>query len=154
MKTKHRNQAHAKRIYRADPTAIFRVFGRVTGFTEAEQCQINLPVRVAYESLLNGRGEESDFHTLAAAVNVALVCSETIDQLVEQSCMTGRDALMRVFERHQRLGSWGMDGPAIAEIEVVIGVYEQLTQLLTGGQLKDAMTECIRRMNAGEYLGD
>jgi hypothetical protein len=131
---------------------MFRVVGRVTPFTEAEQMQINLPVRVAFESIRTSRGEESDFHTLAAAVNITMVCAERIDPLVEQSCTAARDALQRMYDRHARVGSWGFDGPALQEVEQGVEIYEQLTALLTGGQLKAAMTECYRRMREGEVI--
>lgn len=152
MKTAHRIASRAKRRYVADPMAIYRVFGRTTGFTEAEQRQLNLPVRLAFDSFIKRTAEEPDFHTLAAAVNIAMVCSESIDPLVEQSCVAGRDAMQRVWKRHAETGQWGLDGPAMVEIEQTIEIYEQLVRLLTGGQLKDAMAECIRRMQAGEVM--
>lgn len=153
MNTLHRNQSRAKRRYEADPHAIFRVLGRVSPFTAEEQATLNLPVRLAYDAMLKGLAVEGDFHTLAAAINIAMVCAEKIDPLVEQGCIAGRDAMQRVFERHQRTGQWGFDGPAIQEVEQSIEIYEQLVSLLTGSQLKDAMTECVRRMRDGEVIG-
>ena len=152
MKTAHRLASRAKRRYVADPMAIFKVFGKVQPFTEAEQATLNLPVRIAFEAMRTRTAVESDFHTLAAAVNIAMVCAEKIDPLVEQSCIAGRDALMRTHRRHAATWVWGLDGPAFAEIEQSLEIYEQLTALLTGGQLKDAMTECVRRMQAGEVV--
>ena len=151
MNTAHRTQSRAKR-YQADPLAMFKAFGRAAPFTEAEQAQLNLPVRVAFQSFIDRTASDADFHTLACAVNVAMVCAEKIDPLVEQTCTAARDALMRVHTRQLQCGQWGLDGPAFAELEQAICVYEQLTGLLTGGQLKDAMSEVIRRMQAGEVL--
>lgn len=148
MKTAHRKASHAKRRYIADPMAMYRVMGRVEPFTAEEQAALNLPVRLAFQGFIDRKAVEADFHTLAAAVNIAMICAETIDPLVEQSCIAGRDAMMRVYERHQRTGQWGLDGPAMGEIEQSIEIYEQLT----GGQLKAAMVECIKRMRAGEVL--
>lgn len=152
MRTEHRKESHAKRRYQADPLAMFKAFGRAAPFTESEQAQLNLPVRVAFQSFIDRTAGEGDFHTLAGAVNVAMVCAEKIDPLVEQTCIAARDALMRVHARQMQCGQWGLDGPAFAEIELALQVYEQLVSLLTGGQLKDAMSECIRRMQAGEVL--
>lgn len=152
MKTSHRNQAQAKRRYKADPLSMYRAFGRAAPFTPAEQAQLNLPVRVAFQAFIDRTASEGDFHTLAGAVNVAMICAESIDPLVEQTCTAARDALMRVRARQTVCGQWGLDGPAFAELELAIEVYEQLTANLTGGQLKEAMSECIRRMRAGEVL--
>lgn len=38
------------------------------------------------------------------------------------------------------------------EVAQAIEIYEQLTQLLTAGQLQDALAECHRRMCAGDYI--
>lgn len=152
MNTAQRAQSRAKQKYRADPMSIYRVLGRVETFTPAEQAALNLPVRIAFESLRTGKAEESDFHTLAAAVNISMVCAEKIDPLVEQSCVAGRDALMRVHKRHAATGVWGLDGPAFAEIEQALEIFEQLNSLLSAGQVKDALEECYRRMQAGEVM--
>ena len=146
MKTAHRNASRAKRRYTADPMAMFKVIGGASNFTPDEQAQIQLPVRAAYDNLLHGPGCEGDFHTLASAVNVALVASERIDPLVEQGCIAARDALFRTKDRHTALGRWGFDGPAIAEIEQAVEIYEQLTTLLTARQVQDTMQEVLSRM--------
>lgn len=132
---------------------MYRAIGRAAPFTEAEQANLNLPVRMAYDAMLKGLAVEGDFHTLAAAINIAMVCAESIDPLVEQGCIQGRDAMQRVFDRNQRTGLWGLDGPAIQEVEQSVEIYEQLVSLLSGGQLKEAMSECMRRMQNGEYIG-
>lgn len=152
MNSAHRKAAQAKRKYQADPSAIFRVLGRVQQFTPSEQVQLNLPVLVALDSISHGKGEESDFHTLAAAVNVAMVCAEKIDPLVEKTCTDARDALMRMLARQKTHGTWGFDGPGYTAVKEAADVYQQLTALLTGGQLKEAMQECVRRMENGEVM--
>lgn len=152
MNSAHRAAAQAKRRYQADPSAIYRVLGRVQTFTPAEQVQLNLPVLVALDSIANGRGEESDFHTLAAAVKVAMVCAEKIDPLVEKTCTDARDALMRMHTRQMKHRTWGFDGPGYTAVKDAVDVYQQLTALLTGGQLKEAMQECVRRMESGEVM--
>lgn len=152
MKTAHRTAAKAKRRWTADPSAIYRVMGRVLPFTPDEQAQLNLPVLLAIDSIAHGKGSEADFHTLAAAVNVALVCAESIDPLVEKTCTDARDSLMRMHARQMRHGSWGFDGPGYQQVREAVDVYQQLTSLLTGGQLKEAMQECMRRVNVGEVM--
>jgi hypothetical protein len=152
MKTAHRTASTHKRKYQADPSAIYRVMGRAQGFTPDEQAQLNLPVMLAVDAIAHGRGEEGDFHTLAAAVNVAMICAERIDPLVERTCIDARDALMRMLARKEKHGTYGFDGPGYSQVLECVDVYQQLTSLLTGGQLKAAMTECIKRMRSGEYL--
>lgn len=150
MNTAQRVASTAKRRrWAADPLSALRVLAMGTSLTPEEALQINLPVRIAYERLRNGAAIEGDFDTVAGAVNVSLVCAESINPFVEMTCIAGRDALVRMKNRHDRLGGWGFDGPGLHEVLDVIEVYEQLTQLLGAGQLKAAMGECIRRMQAG-----
>ena len=47
---------------------------------------------------------------------------------------------------------WGLDGPAFAEIESAVEIYEQLNALLKAGQVKEALEECYRRISAGEVM--
>lgn len=144
--------ARGKRRYVADPAAMWRVLGKVQPFTEAEQATLNLPVRLAFEALRTRTAVEGDFHTLAAAVNIAMVCAEKIDQVVERSCIAARDAMQRIWERHAATGHWGLDGPAFAEIEQAVEIYEQLNALLPAGQVKDALEECYRRIASGDVI--
>lgn len=155
MNSAQRAASRAKRgnRYQADPTAIFRVLGRVQGFTPDEQTQLKLPVMLALDSISHGKGGDEDFHTLAAAVNISMICAERIDPLVEKTCTDARDALMRVHERHKAHGVWGFDGPGYLAIKDAADVYCQLTSLLTGGQLKEAMAECLQRMADGQVMG-
>ena len=152
MRTKYRTAAKAKRKYQADPCVIYRVMGKHQDFTPAEHCQITLPVQLAFEKIKAGAGSEDDFHCLAAACNVSIVCSEKIDPLVEVACLAARDALLRCKERHTKTGRWGFDGPALSEVVEMIDVYTQLAKLLKPVQLQNAMTEAIRRARIGHGL--
>lgn len=153
MNTAQRAASTAKRRrWAADPMAMWRTVGRKQAFTAEESVGLSLPVRIAYERIRTGAAVDGDFDTLASAMNVAMVCAERIDGLVEQACIVAQDALMRMHGRHTRTGRWGFDGPGLQEVLAGIEVYEQLMRLLTAGQLEAALLECIRRAKAGEVL--
>ena len=152
MNSAHRSASQAKRRYKADPHSIFRVLGRALPFTPDEQAQMNLPVMLALDAIAHGKGVEDDFHTLASAVNISMVCAEKIDPLVEKTCTDALDALRRMHSRQIKHGTWAFDGPGYTAIKEAADVYQQLTSLLTGGQLKAAMQECMSRMEAGEVM--
>jgi len=141
-----------RKHYPADPRSMYRVFGRVQEFTPEEQNALTMPVKDAYEAFTNGKAIEDDYHTLAACMNVTMICAEKIHPTVIECAVVGRDAMWRVWERFQKIGQFGFDGPARDEVLAVIEVYEQLSALLTGGQLKSAMVECIKRMKDGDVL--
>lgn len=135
--------------YPADPLAIFKAFNKVELFKTSELTQLSLPVRVAFDCLRTGEGKEVHFHTLAAAVNVALIRSESVDQLCVETCQRAQHALMAVLARSQRLGKWGLDAAGLQDIPPAIDLHEQLLELSTPLQMQKAFNETIRRMNAG-----
>jgi hypothetical protein len=59
---------------------------------------------------------------------------------------------MRCWDRFNRTGRWGFDGPALLDLPSTIDLHEQLISLSTPIQMADAMKEAIRRMDTGEYL--
>ena len=152
MKTKHRNAANAKRSRRwqADPSAMQRVIARTTVFTAAEVQELALPVRLAYESLRTGVGNEDDCDTLAIAVNAALVRSESIDPLCEQTCIDAQDGLMRAKARFAATGRWGFDGLAMQSIPLALDLHEQMLSLSSPAQMIEAQQEVLARMARGQ----
>ena len=152
MKTAHRMQSRAKRTYTADPSAIYRLMNRLQLFTPVELVKLQTPVRIAFESLRSGKGEETDFHTLAAAVNVSLIRSESIDQLCVETCQRAQDALMSVLARSKRINKWGLDAAGLQDIPPAMDLHEQLLELSTPHQMQQAMRETLRRMEAGHGI--
>jgi hypothetical protein len=154
MKTAHRTASHAKRRYQADPMAMFRVFNRVVLFDEAEQARLCVPARLSFEKLRTGAGSEPDFHLLAACINVTMILAEAVDPLAEQSAVAARDAAMRCWERFNRTGRLGFDGPALLDIPVALDLHDQLMALCTPLQVSKAVEEVAQRMADGQVLGE
>ena len=152
MNTAHRQQSSAKRNYAADPSSIYKLMSRIQPFTPVELVKLQTPVRVAFESLRTGRGEESDFHTLACIVNVSLIRSESIDALCVETCQRAQTALLAVLARNKRLGKWGLDAAGLQDIPPAIDLHEQLLELSTPHQMQVAMQETLKRMHEGHAL--
>ena len=152
MNSLQRQQSHGKRRYHADPTAMFKVMNKLTPFNDIELLRLELPIRLAFEALRTGQGTESDFHDLAAAINTAMVRSEQVDPLCEQTAIAARDALMRCWHRHERTGVWGFDGPALLEVEAGIDLHEQLIRLSTPLQMIEALRTVMARGRCGEVV--
>jgi hypothetical protein len=142
-----------RRRWAADPSVLGRVLGKVQAFTTTELVRLQTPVRLAWESLRTGQGEAADYHTLAAAINVALVRSEDIDALTVDVCIRAQDALMAMSGRFDRTGKWGVDWSALQHIPVAIDLYEQLLDHSTPLQMQAAMTATLQRIQAGQVLG-
>jgi len=149
MKSKHRKSSMHKRRWQADPQAIYRVMSKIQLFTEDEQIRLTNPGRLAFEKLRTGAAIEPDFHLLAACINVTLVLAEKIDPLAEQSALAARDAMLRCWQRYQRTGLLGFDGPALLDLPVAIDLHDQLMALQTPLQVSDAVNEVLRRKETG-----
>ena len=146
-KTQQHNQKNAKhkRRWQKDYNVFGRIIGLLVPFTKDELMRLELPVRMSFEALKNGKGQESDFHDIAAAINCTLVRSEDVDQRCEYTAIAAREALMRTWNRWQQTGKWGFDGPAMTELAAGIDLHEQLIRLSTPLQMVTAMREVIRR---------
>jgi hypothetical protein len=82
-----------------------------------------------------------------------MVCAEKIDPLVRETAIRARDALVRAKERRVRTGKWGFDGPALMDIPPCLDLHEDLVANQTPLQMQKAMTEVLRRMDAGVIEG-
>ena len=127
--------ARPKQRKPADPGAMWRVIHRLEPFSANELLRLELPVRMSFQAMRSGAGQEQDFHDLAAVVNVTIMRSRSIDPLCEQTANMASDALMRCWDRHQRTGIWGFDGLALGQIEAAIELHEQLVRLSTPEQM-------------------
>lgn len=53
-------------------------------------------------------------------------------------------AMKRARERHDRIGQWGLDGPAIEALKTGVDLYEQVLMLSTPQQMADAASTLHR----------
>lgn len=141
-----------RRRYQADPMAMFKTINKIAPFNAAELLRLELPIRLSFEALRTGQGSESDFHDLCAAINTALVRSESVDPLCEQTAIAARDALLRCWQRHEKTQRWGFDGPALLEVEAGISLHEQLVRNSTPLQMIAALREVQRRGMRNEVV--
>lgn len=150
MKTAYRKASQAKRQWKADPMAMFKCINKIEPFNASELMQLELPIRISFESLKSGQGTERDFYDLAAAINTTMVRSESIDPLCTKTAIDARDALMRCWNRFERIGKLGFDGPGLAAVEAGIELHEQLIKLSTPLQMMQALQEVVQRGKNGQ----
>jgi len=130
--------------------ATFKVINKLEPFTPGELLRLELPIRLAFDALKTGKGTEQDWSDLAAATNVTIIRSRDIDPLCEQTANDASDALVRMYQRAQRTGAWGFDGPGIGQVEAGIDLHEQLGRLSTPLQMMGAMRTVLAiRADAG-----
>jgi hypothetical protein len=120
-----RKKANRKR-WNIDPTSAFKTINNLQPFADKELVELETPVRLAWQLLKTGKATETDFHTLAGAVNVALIRSEDINALAVEVCNRAITALAEVWNRHARKGVWGVDYLCLAHVPDAIDLYEQM----------------------------
>jgi hypothetical protein len=147
-----RKATNTRRRYQADPMAMFKTLNKIQLFTPEEQAKLTAPARLCFEKLRTGVGQEPDFHLLAACVNVTMILAEKIDPLAERVAVDARDACMRLWQRFNRTGLLGFDGPGLQDIPPALDLHDQLMALLTPLQVAEAANEVNNRMQAGEVL--
>lgn len=148
MKTKHRKQAHAKRQHR-DNFALWKVIARSTGFNEAEQTTLALPVRLAWSALKGGTATDQDIATLTDVVAICTIAGQGMDALVDETCAAASAALCAVADRYHRCQRWGVDASALRDIPPIVDFYEELLRVSTGGQMEAwfaAMQRCKNKL--------
>lgn len=103
-----------------------------------------LPVRLALQCLIDRSVPTDDVHnhdTLAHAIGEAEVRYLEIggrDNPAMPILIKAGQALLRARERWERLGVWGLDGPAIQELKDGVDLYEQVLLMSTPQQMHDA----------------
>lgn len=125
-----------RRKYTKDYTAFTRVIAMTEPFNETELTKLALPSRIAFQLLLNGKAEAADVGRLIDITNVSLVRAWGTD--AQPIAQRAQNALRRCYDRWEQLGAWGLDGPARADIEQGIELYEEQCRLSTPRQMCDA----------------
>lgn len=136
-----------------DPAAFLRAIGLQHGMDANQQRDLTLGVRAAVLALSSGAGCEDHVHTLASAVNVALVlCERGAGGEFQDDIIAGQLALMRTIERGKRTRQWGFDGPALGEVERALEVYEAQLAAVPRIEARDAVRETARRVQQGHVF--
>lgn len=143
----------ARRPRPPDAGAFLRAIGLQQQLDGGQQLDLTLAVRAAAQALRCGVGVEHHVHTLASAVNVALVlCERGAGHEFQNVIITGQTALVRTIERGRRTGRWGFDGPALAEVDAALAVYEAQLAAVPCIAARDAVREVTRRVNQGHVF--
>jgi len=152
MKTAHRKAARHKRKWQADPAAMGRVFACTQPYTDAEQAQMALPARLAFQSIVQGKGEIGDLDTVAVTVNATLILSETVHQECVGVCLDAADAVIEAKNRWRKLQRLGFSGPGMESVRTALDLYEEFLRHITPAQHTGAWREVWRRIDAGKFL--
>ena len=119
----------------------------ITQGTQVAADKALVRVRMALQRLKSGdtpRQDTHDFDVLGHAFGVATIRAEDIaggdanTNALLPAIYAGASALRRALDRRHRLGTWGVDGPAIAELAEAVDVYQIILQSSSPAQMSAA----------------
>ena len=71
----------------------------------------------------------------AAWMNTMERCRPYTDEPI---MLAANEALKRIRERHDRLGKWALDGPAVVELLAAVDVYQEILMASSPAQMSNA----------------
>ena len=114
-----------------------------------KQAEINLQLipHQELEALRVGAGKEESFHTLAARLNVGLVCFQKFwkdDQQNIEAMQNALSALLNVKDRHTKTGKWGLSGDDLRHIGLGLTLTDEAQLNLTRRDFGEALEYVLK----------
>jgi len=138
MRTQHRIAAHAKYDARHSMASV-HVLAANTEQPRENADRIMVLLRLAFEKLKIGTGDQEQFNCLAAATNVGLIRAEMIDPLAAETMVRGIQALKNCSDINDRHGKFGFSGPDLVCIADALELYDGILRLSTPRQMMEAL---------------
>ncbi len=130
-----------------EPSSVLRPILMCRQFNDEEASILAVEVRMAWQRLTHGDGTQDDFDLLANSSNVALIRAEEIDALAVEVVLRAQTAIIAMKERYQRVGKFGADAVALADVPPMLDFYCDLLTFSSPQNMTDALLESINRMN-------
>ena len=151
MNREQRRAAAFKRTQRdrnaVEPSAVLRPILLCRQFDAEEASILAVECRMAWHKLTSGDGTQDDFDLLANSSNVALIRAEEIDALAVEVVLRAQAAIIAMKERYLRVGKFGADAVALADVPPMLDFYCDLLTFSSPQLMTDALMESIERMN-------
>jgi hypothetical protein len=114
--------------------------------------EISVSAYLALEAMMRGHGNEDHYHNLACSLNYALVlCELGVGAEYIDIPQRARRGLVEAQARGAKTGRWGLSGPSIGDIRMMLELHDQQLELVTQGQLREAQKIIHERRDAGEF---
>jgi len=123
----------------------------MTGYTAAEQTNIMVAVAGAFLRLRDGSNSVGDFNTLANAINIGLVRSESMDRGTEEVFQRTQQALLRADQIYESLRVYTFTPAELVDLAKGVHAYSDVLKRSTEQQMKAAIEECERRLVRGMH---
>ena len=120
---------------------------------EAEQVdELGAGYYLAFALVKGGRGTKDNIGTLAGAINISIVLSESgVGLEYLPLLLDARDAIVRTGVRANKAGKIGFYGPDIHKVSEALNVHDMQVLVTSKTQMIEAINEVRRRINAGHF---
>lgn len=125
--------------YPADCNVLKRVMNRIQPFTEEEMTDLSLPLRMSYEAMRKGYGNERDLSDMAAAINTTVMRTKNMAPEIQAVPSAAVIALAKIYQRFTKWGKFDPLANELADIEAGLDLHEQLCRLSTPIQMVKAL---------------
>lgn len=114
-------------------------------YNDEQASEITNLIRMAWYRLTTGDGTQADFDTVASASNQTLVRAKGIGALAVKVALRAQDALVAMKQRYQRIGKFGADAAALADVPPMLDLYYDIVRLSSAQQMINAAREAQAR---------
>lgn len=116
-------------------------------FDAASERNLQLIPHQALDSIRQGEGQESDWHVLAARVNLgATLAYRRFDTPEARDLLdSAQDALRSGWERGERTGRWGFSGPEMTTVGQALNLTDEMQLQCTRIEISAALREVYAR---------
>ena len=125
---------------------------KVRTFNADEAAELSNEVHLAWEHLIHGRGTFAHFDSVANALNASLILSERIGQDAVDVAIRAQCAMVEMQKRYHRVGSFGADALALADVPPGLDLYDQLMGFSNPLELVQAVCKSWQRIVQGHVL--
>lgn len=142
--------ARSKPVHLLARNPIFKALGR-NPMTQAQQTDLALAARIAFDLTQQGKATEADRDTLACVANVVMVLAEkhcSPDDLA--NALAAQEALLRADGRALQGKRWNFDAKGRQAMITVLDAHEQQIAQLGQAAVTEAVLEVQQRRARGQ----
>ncbi|MFA6904359.1 MAG: hypothetical protein WC236_14890 [Gallionellaceae bacterium] len=114
---------------------------------------LGIAYRASLEAMLNGKGDDQAFNTLACALNIALVlCERGIGEEFIPTIKHAQNCLINCRERAARFNNWSFTADEARTILKAFAIHDEQIPLATKKEIVFSLDEVRRRIEQNEVL--
>lgn len=134
-----------------DPQAALRAFRGFRPLDESQKTDLGIAYRGAFERLRTGMADDDDMHTLAAALNTAMVmCELDLGAEYLADVQAAQSDVLRVYARSKEAQRWALDAQSLATLRRAFELHDEQLRICSTREIRRALDTVADRIRAGQ----